>query len=231
MKRSCLLLCGLIIFSLNASTGRHQSQADLFRTAFVEISEEIPSIPLEIRYAVEDNFVGAPIDGYQAPKCYLTREAATALKGVQGELLAQGLTMRIYDGYRPQRAVDHFVRWAKDLADTAKKAQYYPTVEKRHLFRDGFIAARSGHSRGSTVDLTIVNCSDSTAWDMGTDFDFFGPRSNMVSKEITALQQQNRLFLKALMEKHGFQHLPEEWWHFTLVDEPFPETYFDVALK
>lgn len=224
-------LLPLFFLSMLGCAEKPAADTALFQARFVDVGTVLPQAQLDIRYSSTNNFLGVMVDGYEAPRCFLTREAAMALKGVQQELLAQGLTLRIFDGYRPQRAVDHFVRWARDLADTAMKAQYYPTVEKCHLFRDGFIAARSGHSRGSTVDLTIVSLSDSMAWDMGTDFDFFGPRSNMVSKEITPAQQQNRLFLKGLMAKHGFTHLPEEWWHYTLVDEPFPETYFNVPLN
>ena len=146
---------------------------------FVEIREVIPGVEIDVRYFSKDNFVGERVDGYQDAKIYTTREAARALAQVQAELAAFGLGLKIFDAYRPQRAVDHFVRWAEDTGDTKMKARYYPDVEKRHLFRDGYIAAKSGHSRGSTVDLTLVSFGSGqpAELDMGTRWDFFGPKS------------------------------------------------------
>jgi len=200
---------------------------------FVQIREAVPGVVVELRYFGADNFVGAPIDGYAADRCYVTTEAARALGRVQHELAHLGLGLKVFDAYRPQRAVDHFVRWAEDLGDTRMKARYYPDVAKEHLFRDGYIAAKSGHSRGSTVDLTIVSLDsgEPVELDMGTPWDFFGPRSWPTSLEVTPQQRANRMLLQALMMKHGFRPLAEEWWHFTLEDEPFPDTYFDFVVE
>ncbi len=222
---------------------------------FVNVTELIPSIVLDLRYFSSHNFIGQRIDGYKAPKCYLTKEAAFALKTVQEELLLMGLSLKIYDAYRPQRAVDHFVRWAKNLSDTTMKREFYPTVEKKHLFRDGYIASRSGHSRGSTLDLTIVplplpaqenyspgdslcECHKPAAkrfkdnsLDMGTGYDCFHEFSHTANPKISAQQRANRLLLKTLMEKYGFRNYSKEWWHFTLRNEPFPDTYFDFVIE
>jgi D-alanyl-D-alanine dipeptidase len=200
---------------------------------FVEIREAVPGVVVDLRYLGDDNFVGAPVDGYAAERCYLTAEAAQALGRVQHELAHLGLGLKVFDAYRPQRAVDHFMRWAEDLDDTAMKSRYYPDVAKAHLFRDGYIAAKSGHSRGSTVDLTIVALDGGAPveLDMGTPWDFFGPRSWPSSREVTPQQRANRMLLQALMIKHGFRPLAEEWWHFTLEDEPYPDTYFDFVVE
>lgn len=200
---------------------------------FMEIRDAVPGIQVELRYLTTDNFVGEPIDGYEAERCYITAEAARALARVQHELSHVGLSLKVFDAYRPQRAVDHFVRWAGDLEDTKMKARYYPDVEKAHLFRDGYIAARSGHSRGSTVDLTIVSMDsgEPEPLDMGMSWDYFGPRSWPLSREVTPQQRANRMLLQSLMIKHGFRPLAEEWWHFTLEDEPYPKTYFDFVVR
>ncbi len=200
---------------------------------FVDIQRAVPGVVVDLRYFSEDNFVGQPIDGYQSDTCYVTRQAADALAAVQADLAAFGLSLKVFDAYRPQRAVDHFVRWAEDLDDTKMKAAYYPGVAKAHLFRDGYIAARSGHSRGSTVDLTLVSLDSGqpVELDMGTGWDFFGPESWPSSTAVTPQQRANRMLLQLLMVKHGFKPLAEEWWHFTLVDEPFPETYFDFVVE
>lgn len=202
-------------------------------TDFVEIREAVPGVVVELRYFSADNFVGERIDGYRDDKCFVSTAAADALAGAQQELAAFGLGLKIFDAYRPQRAVDHFVRWAKDLGDTRMKNRYYPGVEKKNLFRDGYIAAKSGHSRGSTVDLTIVALEDGAPveLDMGTPWDFFGPQSWPSSRKVTAQQRANRMLLQSLMVRHGFRPLAEEWWHFTLENEPFPETYFDFAVE
>ena len=200
---------------------------------FVELRGSVPGVEVELRYLSRDNFVGQRIDGYESEQCYLTTEAARGLAAVQAELAAFGLGLKVFDAYRPQRAVDHFVRWAQDLGDTKMKAKYYPGVEKKHLFRDGYIAAKSGHSRGSTVDLTIVALGpgEPEELDMGTGWDFFGPESWPASLDVTPQQRANRMLLQSLMVKHGFRPLAEEWWHFTLENEPFPETYFDFAIE
>ena len=202
-------------------------------TGFVKLEQAVPGVVVDLRYASENNFVGEAIDGYESGNCYSTREAAIALAAVQAELAAFGLGLKVFDAYRPQRAVDHFVRWAADLDDEKMKAAYYPRVEKQHLFRDGYIAARSGHSRGSTVDLTLVRLGGEAPeeLDMGTPWDFFGPESWPSSLVVTPQQRANRMLLQSLMVKHGFRPLAEEWWHFTLVDEPYPDRYFDFAVE
>ncbi len=224
--------------------------------AFVEIREVIPDIVVDIRYYTEHNFVGRRVDGYEAPLCYLTREAARALAGVESELRQFGFGLKVYDCYRPQRAVDHFVRWAKDVEDTLTRKEFYPTVAKSDLFRDGYIAERSGHTRGSTVDLTIVERPPAAqppfvlgeteqkecflprtqrfgdnSIDMGTGFDCFHERARPDHPGLEPQQRLNRLLLRTLMEKHGFRPYDQEWWHFTLVNEPFPDTYFDFPVK
>lgn len=221
---------------------------------FIEIREVIPDIILDLRYLTNHNFLGVPVDGYKAEKCYITKSAADSLLKVQQELKRFGFSLKIYDAYRPQKAVDHFVRWAKDLADTITKKEFYPTIDKSRLFVDGFIAEKSGHSRGSTVDLTIVpiplpsqpefqidnqcECYKSideryndNSIDMGSGFDCFDSLSHTESKELTPQQRDNRLLLKSLMDKYGFKNLAEEWWHFTLRNEPFPKTYFDFVIE
>lgn len=198
---------------------------------FIDIRDVIPNIRTEIRYASEHNFIGTKIDGYEAPKCYLTRDTAQALRNVQESLRPFGLALKVFDCYRPQRAVDHFVRWARDLNDTRMKAVYYPNVSKNRLFEGGYIAARSGHSRGSTVDLTLVSAQDGTALDMGTPFDRFGPESWPNSLRVNASQRAHRMLLRQVMTRHGFRPLAEEWWHFTLENEPFPDRYFDFPIR
>ena len=198
---------------------------------FVLVGEAIPDALLDIRYYTTYNFVGARIDGYEAPVAVLTREAADALKFVRDDMKAQGLRLVIYDAYRPQRAVDHFARWAEDIADTRMKAVFYPDVDKADLFEKGFIARRSGHSRGSTVDLTLLDEATGKLLDMGGPFDFFGELSHPDYAGVTAQQHENRMLLQSAMRKRGFKPLSTEWWHFTLVDEPYPKTFFDFPVR
>ncbi|HQE05390.1 MAG: M15 family metallopeptidase [Tepidanaerobacteraceae bacterium] len=198
---------------------------------FVYVTDVIPTAQLEIRYFSEDNFVGAVIDGYEAPKAILTVEAAEALKKAADILEEQGYYIKIFDAYRPQRAVDHFVRWSKDLDDTKMKEKYYPDLDKSVLFELGYIAEKSGHSRGSTVDLTLVEISSGKELDMGSGFDFFGDISNHGTHLITPEQEKNRNILRDAMVEAGFKVYPEEWWHYTLENEPYPDTYFDFPVK
>lgn len=200
----------------------------------VDAADYLPSAIFDIRYYTEKNFVGEPINGYQAPKCLLTRPAAKALQQVQQEVAEQGLTLKIFDCYRPQRAVDHFVRWTDDLDDTRMQAIHYPVLAKQHLFQLGYIAAKSGHSRGSTVDLALVSVAKdgkTHRLDMGTPFDFFDPLSHTDNPHFTGTVADNRQQLKQVMTQHGFKNLPEEWWHYTLEDEPYPDTYFDYPVR
>jgi len=198
---------------------------------FVALATVAPGIQQEVRYFGADNFVGEPITGYAADTIYLSADAAEALRRVQAELAPFGIGLKVFDAYRPQRAVDHFVRWARDLDDQRMKSRYYPGVAKSDLFADGYIAARSGHSRGSTVDLTLVDLDTGRELDMGTPWDFFDLASWPDSDQVSTQQQANRLLLRRVMLAAGFQPLTTEWWHFTLVDEPYPDTYFDFPIQ
>ena len=198
---------------------------------FVLLSEAVPDAILEIRYYSTYNFVGARVDGYEEPVALLTKEAATALKGVSDSLMEKGYRLKIYDAYRPQKAVDHFVRWAEDTADTKMKEYFYPELDKSVLFPLGYIDRKSGHSRGSTVDLTLFDMKTEKEVDMGGTFDYFGELSHPDYTEITEEQYAMRMLLREVMVKHGFRPLEEEWWHFTLEDEPFPNTYFTFPIN
>lgn len=205
---------------------------EAWETILTRVADVVPDVILEIRYYSTYNFVGARIAGYEAPVAMLTFAAAEALKRVSDEMKGQGYRLKIYDAYRPQRAVDHFVRWAEDQADTAMKPIFYPEVEKRDLFSRGFIARRSGHSRGSTVDLTLVDALSGREVDMGGPFDYFGELSHPDHQgTLTQAQRDNRMLLQRAMVKHGFKPLSTEWWHFTLKDEPYPDTYFDFPVR
>ena len=199
---------------------------------FVYLDQVIPDIRTDLRYRSDDNFVGAIVEGYAGSRAILSQPAAQALSKVQAELRGQGLGLLVFDAYRPQRAVNHFARWAKDLRDAKMKQRYYPAVDKADLFSQGYIAGRSGHSRGSTVDLTLVSLTAPFGeLDMGTFFDFFGERSWLDAIGITTVQMQNRALLQQTMKKHGFTPYSKEWWHFTLSAEPFPDTYFDFEIR
>lgn len=204
---------------------------DIFRPdGFVSVTDVIPDALLDVRYYSTYNFVGERVDGYEAPIVLLTKETAAALALVNADMRAQGLRLVIYDGYRPQRAVDHFVRWAES-ADESMRAAFYPDVEKRDLFERGFIAKRSGHSRGSTIDLTLLDEKGGTPLDMGGPFDFFGELSHPDYPGVTPEQHANRLLLRQAMLNRGFKPLSTEWWHFTLLNEPYPDTYFDFPVR
>ncbi len=198
---------------------------------FIYAKDMIPDIDVELRYFSNDNFVGDTIDGYKANKLILTTQTVEALRNVQHELHQKNLCIRVYDGYRPQRAVNHFIRWAKDINDTINKQVYYPDVEKQHLFREEYIATRSGHSRGSTLDLTIVDGNTNEPLDMGSPYDFFGKESWVEHPDLTEAQKANRQLLQEVMLKHNFRNYAKEWWHFTLRWEPFPKTYFDFEVE
>ena len=219
-----LAFFALLLLALPARSGQRPE-------GFVTLNEFLPGAVYDVKYFTGDNFVGKRVDGYSAPKVLLTVEAATALKAVQADLKQFGLSLKFFDGYRPQQAVDHFVRWAEDLDDTRTKAAHYPAVDKRNLFRDGYIAARSSHSRGSTVDLTLVDAATGRELDMGTPFDFFGPKSWPDAPAFPATVRAHRALLRAVMINRGFKPYEAEWWHFTLREEPYPETYFDFPVE
>ncbi len=220
------------------------------RSDFVEVTKVIPDVILEIRYYSTYNFVGERIDGYNRPLALMTRQAADSLKAVSDDVIAQGYRLKIYDAYRPQCAVDHFVRWSQNPADTCMKRYFYPMFDKPVLFEQDYIMAKSGHTRGSTVDLTLFDMQTEKEVDMGGTFDWFGVESHPdycgnpdtklypeIGKYIgdgtgiTAEQFRNRMILREAMLSHGFKPLDSEWWHFTLRNEPYPDTYFDFPIE
>jgi zinc D-Ala-D-Ala dipeptidase len=198
---------------------------------FVGAAAVAPGLIVDMRYAGSRNFVGRRIDGYEMNICLLTAEAAAALAAVQRDLAASGRGLKVYDCYRPARAVADFAAWARDLDDQATKAEYYPNVDKDQLFALGYIAERSGHSRGSTVDVTLVDLATGSELDMGTPWDLFDPRSWPSDTSVSAEAQANRRVLRDAMVARGFRPLREEWWHFTLAREPYPDTYFDTPIR
>ena len=226
------ILLRTLLFILLAVSGSVAPAAGL-PAGFVYIDEVIPDIAMEIRYCSEDNFTGRRVKGYERPAGILTEQAAAALQHVAAELVRFDLGLKIYDAYRPQRAVDDFMQWANDPGNQRMKSRYYPHVDKADLIGAGYIAERSGHSRGSTVDLTLVSMGPEgpRELDMGTGWDYFGPESWPDSRAVTPVQRAHRILLRVLMDKHGFEPLQQEWWHFTLRDEPFPDVYFDFPVR
>lgn len=218
----------VLVLCLNMSSCFAKTSDD--SSGFVMLSDVVPDAILEIRYYSTYNFVGRRINGYEEPVALLTKEAAKALKKVSDELITKGYRLKIYDAYRPQRAVTHFANWAKDLDDTKMKKYFYPDLDKSVLFKQGYIAYKSGHSRGSTLDLTLFDMNTEKEVDMGGTFDFFGELSHPDYKNITEEQYNNRMILREAMMKHGFKPLSTEWWHFTLKNEPYPDTYFNFPV-
>jgi len=243
-----ILCCGVITCARIVFSDRVEPTDD--SSEFVTLTDVVPDAILEIRYYSTYNFVGKRIDGYLQPTALLTRKAAERLKAVSDDVMAQGYRLKIYDAYRPQKGVDHFVRWAKDVPDTLMKTYFYPDLDKGVLFEQKYIMAESGHTRGSTVDLTLFDVATEKEVDMGGTFDWFGVESHPdfcgnpetgeynpnddrapSGKTITEEQFKNRMILRRAMLRHGFKPLESEWWHFTLVDEPFPDTYFTFPIK
>lgn len=198
-------------------------------SGFVRLCDVIPGLVIDLKYATADNFVGRPLPGYEHAIPVLTSEAAQALKAVQQQLVKDGLGIKVFDAYRPQRTVDFFLQWAGDDSDTTQKDAFYPTLKKPQLLADGYLNSPSGHSRGSTIDLTLINLKDGSELDMGTPFDFFGEPSWTDYPDLGPSQKHNRNFLQNVMQYHGFIGVREEWWHFTLKDEPYPDVYFDFV--
>jgi D-alanyl-D-alanine dipeptidase len=198
---------------------------------FVYLDEVIPSAQYEIRYYSNNNFTGTRVDGYKAPLAIFSKTAAAALKKVSDELDRKGYILRVYDAYRPQKAVNHFVRWSQDAADIKMKQQYYPKLDKRNLFKLGFISKKSGHSRGSTIDLTLADKKTGALVDMGSPYDFFGEISYYNTTLVSKTQHANRKVLKDAMSKYGFEPYSKEWWHFTLIKEPYPQQYFNFNVE
>ena len=230
MKNKLLraLAIGAMLIGLNSMPGTVDAMSmSNDASDFVLLSDVVPDAIQEIRYYSTYNFVGDRIDGYTEPVALMTREAALALKAVSDYVMQHGYRLKIYDAYRPQKAVDNFVRWAEDINDTRMKDYFYPLEDKSLLFEKGYIDLHSGHSRGSTVDLTLFDMSTGKELDMGGTFDYFGVKSHPdYVGELTEAQLNNRKFLRDAMIRHGFKPLATEWWHFTLANEPYPDTYF-----
>ncbi|MDT0343822.1 M15 family metallopeptidase [Streptomyces litchfieldiae] len=197
---------------------------------FVALAEVAPGIRQDMRYASGDNFTGEVVDGYDEAVCLLTGEAARALRRAHQSLAGRGLGLLVYDCYRPRRAVEHFLRWAAGPEEDDSREEFHPRVPKDRLFDEGYLAARSGHSRGSTVDVTLVRRGSGEPVDMGTEFDFFDPRSHTSSAEVGERPRAARELLRAALTAEGFEPVDTEWWHFTLGGEPFPDTYFDFPV-
>ena len=196
----------------------------------VDLLSIAPTIQLDLKYLTGDNFVGDRIEGYDAELCLISRPAASALQRVQQALAEFGLGLKVFDAYRPQRSVDHFLRWSEDHQDIRHKADYYPELAKPELFSKGYLVQHSSHSRGSTVDLTVIDLGSGEELEMGTRFDFFGEESWIDCQSISAQARGNRMLLQHVMVQHGFVPFHHEWWHFTLQDEPYPATCFDFPI-
>ena len=251
MYSMIITICGVMMTSCATSNKLNtQVKATDDRSQFVVLAEAVPDVILEVRYYSTYNFVGKRIDGYEEPVVLITRQAAEHLRAVSDDVMAQGYRLKIYDAYRPQQGVDHFVRWAADIPDTLMKTYFYPDLDKSVLFDQEYIMAKSGHTRGSTVDLTLFDMTTEKEVDMGGTFDWFGPESHPdfcgnpetgvytgdnskspTGRSITAEQFANRMILRKAMLRHGFKPLDSEWWHFTLKNEPFPDTYFTFPVK
>lgn len=200
-------------------------------SGFVLLSDYVPGIIQEIRYHSTYNFIGDRIDGYEEPCALLTKEAARALKVVSNEMIVQGFRLKVFDAYRPECAVKHFVLWSIEDQDLRMKPFFYPDLNKDELFEKGYIAKQSSHSRGSTVDLTLLDMSTGKELDMGSPFDLFSPVSHPDYKGVTEEQYNNRMILRNAMLRHGYEPIDCEWWHFTLADEPYPDTYFNFPVS
>jgi zinc D-Ala-D-Ala dipeptidase len=234
MRRSCGVFLVCCLAFAHSGVFAVRSVAEGLPESFVYLEDVIPNVQVDLRYYSDRNFLGRRVAGYVESRCILTKRAAEALREVQEDLNRFGLGLKVFDAYRPQRAVDDFVRWGKDFSDTKMRAEYYPKVQKEDLFKEGYIAEKSSHSRGSTVDLTVIYLDrqpSESELDMGTTFDFFGPESWPDSPLVSPLHRAHRMQLQVLMQKHGFEPYSKEWWHFTLRDEPFPNTYFNFLVR
>lgn len=209
----------------------YQRKVTMDPSGFVVLADMVPHIVQEIRYYSTYNFIGDRIDGYEEPCALLTKEAARALKGVSNELFVQGYRLKVFDAYRPACAVRQFVLWGIEDTDIRMKPYFYPGLEKQELFSKGYIAKMSSHSRGSAVDLTLLDMKTGKELDMGSPFDLFSEISHPDSEEITDDQYENRMILRKAMMRNGFEPIDCEWWHFALGNEPFPDTYFEFPVS
>ena len=209
----------------------YKSDITLDPSGFVLLADYVPGIIQEIRYHSTYNFIGDRIDGYEEPCALITKEAARALKAVSNALIVQGLRIKVFDAYGTVCAVKHFILWSIEDQDLRMKPFFYPELNKQELFEKGYIAKQSSHSRGSTVDLTLLDMSTGKELDMGSPFDLFSPASHPDYKGITEEQYNNRMILRNVMLRHGFEPIDCEWWHFTLADEPYPDTYFEFPVS
>ena len=216
----------IVIFVISYSFYFHNKLHD----GFVYLKDIDTSIIVDLKYYSTENFTGQRVEGYHSNIAILTKESATALSNVQDDLKKLGYSLILYDAYRPQSAVDFFVKWSKKINDTSYKDVYYPNIKKSDLFELGYIAYKSGHSRGSTVDVSLIEISTNKEIDMGTVFDYFGVESHTFFNGISEKQKSNRLILHKVMSRNGFKNYTKEWWHYTLENEPF-QKYFDFLVK
>lgn len=231
----CLILTNCIILQSCAQTVLiSHNENNAHQPYLFNVQQQIPSVIVEMKYLTTDNFVGTIVDGYKANICFLSQASIDSLKIIQKKLLAQQKSLKFFDCYRPQQAVDHFWRWANapDALDRAEiREKYYPHIyPKQELFK-GYIAKKSGHSRGSTVDMMIFDLAKNENLDMGSEPDMLDPISHTASKEVTIEAQANRAFIKKIMEDHGWKNYDQEWWHYTLKNEPYPKTYFNFTVQ
>lgn len=203
----------------------------MLENGFVYLDESIPGIQWDAKYAGSDNFTGRPVKGYHVNRVVIHEKAAEAVKKAQNLFLKDGFCILAYDAYRPARAVKDFLKWMEEPEDNRRKALHYPNIEKKDMLALGYVAEKSGHSRGSTIDLTLVNAETGEEVDMGGIFDLMDEKSHTLSKQITDQQRKNRLYLRKVMLESGFTDFDCEWWHFRLIDEVFPDTYFDFPIE
>lgn len=234
------IILSVILFTCSCASDNSKNAPEMDSSQFVLISEHIPDVILEIRYYSTFNFIGDRIPGYLEPVAILSRQAADSIKVVSDELRQQGYLLKIYDAYRPQCAVDYFMAWAEDIDDVRMKEYFYPELDKSVLVPQEYVARKSSHTRGSTVDLTLFDMNLQKDVDMGCTFDYFGIASHPdvlpgqeigAYRPITEEQYRNRMILQETMVRHGFKIYECEWWHFTLKDEPFPDTYFNFPIE
>ncbi|MBQ0045111.1 MAG: M15 family metallopeptidase [Bacteroidales bacterium] len=236
----CVVAAMAVAFSVSCSNKSAEITPEMDSSEFVLLTDVVPDAILEIRYYSQYNFIGDRIPGYEEPVAILTKQAADSLKAASDDLKALGYCIKVYDAYRPQRAVDYFMSWAKDVDDVRMKDSFYPELDKSVLVPEEYVAEHSSHTRGSTVDLTLVDIKTGREVDMGCVFDYFGLASHpdvLPGQEVGAYQPinetqyRNRMILRDAMLSHGFNPYECEWWHFTLADEPFPDTYFNFPVR